>query len=95
MLPVSTMVAGDILSNTKGKFFSVVFTKRSDGTTRKMLCRTGVKKYTNGEGLKYSPKDYGLIPVYSILDKEYRSIPISGIKSFTAHGTEFVCPANA
>jgi len=94
MLPVSTMVAGDILSNTKGKFFSVVFTKRSDGTTRKMLCRTGVKKYTNGEGLKYSPNLHGLIPVYSILDKEYRSIPINGIQRFTAHGVEFVCPSN-
>tara|TARA_R100000789_G_C2991995_1_gene146368 strand:+ start:609 stop:926 length:318 start_codon:yes stop_codon:yes gene_type:complete len=95
MLPVSIGVAGDVLAKTNGKFFSVTFIKRTDGSKRKMLCRTGVKKYTNGEGLKYSPNDKGLIPVYSLHDKGYRSIPINGIVSFTAYGTEFFCPANA
>ena len=95
MLPVSTMVAGDVLATTNGTFFSVTFIKRTDNSKRTMLCRTGVRKYANGEGLKYSPKEKGLIPVYSILDKDYRSIPISGIQSFTAHGTEFICPSNA
>ena len=95
MLPVSTMVAGDVINRTNGKFFSVTFIKRADGSKRKMLCRTGVKKYTNGEGMKYSPKDKGLIPVYDLQKKGYRSIPINGIVTFTAHGTDFFCPANA
>ena len=95
MLPVSTMVAGDVLATTNGTFFSVTFIKRTDNSKRTMLCRTGVRKYANGEGLKYSPKEKGLIPVYSIHDKGYRAIPISGIITFKAKGQDFYCPANA
>ena len=95
MLPVSTMTAGTILRDTKGTFFSVVFNKRSDGTTRKMLCRTGVKKYTNGEGMKYNPKEKGLIPVYSVQDKGYRNIPVNNIIKFTTGGNTFYCPNNS
>lgn len=62
-----------------GKFFSCEFTKRTTGETRVMLARVGVKKYLKGTGARYSFSEKGLIPVYDLLKREYRSIPIENI----------------
>jgi hypothetical protein len=92
MLPVSKQVAMDVLKSTNGTFFSVSFVKRGDGSIRKMLCRTGVKKYTTGEGLKYDPIEKGLLPVWEI-NKGYKMVPLSNVICFNAHGQEFFVPS--
>jgi hypothetical protein len=45
----------DLVKITKGKFFSIVYT-RKDGQTNKYVCRTGVKKHLTG-GMKYAPEN--------------------------------------
>lgn len=92
MLPVSKQVAMDVLKSTNGTFFSVSFITRGDGSLRKMLCRTGVKKYTTGEGLKYDPIEKGLLPVWEI-NEGYKMIPLSNVICFNAHGQEFIVPS--
>ena len=65
-----------------GRFFTVEFIKK-DGTIRKMNCRTGVKKYlsNNGKQIKLShPIDNGILRVYDIHSKGYRSINLDTIK---------------
>lgn len=65
-----------------GLFFTVEFIKK-DGTIRKMNCRTGVKKYlsNNGKQIKLtSPIDNGILRVYDIHSKGYRSINLDTIK---------------
>jgi hypothetical protein len=65
-----------------GRFFTVEFIKK-DGTIRKMNCRTGVKKYlsNNGKQIKLSsPIDNGILRVYDIHAKGYRSINLDTIK---------------
>lgn len=65
-----------------GLFFTVEFIKK-DGTIRKMNCRTGVKKYlsNNGKQIKLSsPIDNGILRVYDIHAKGYRSINLDTIK---------------
>lgn len=70
------------IANRHGKIFSVRFRKRSgDRAVREMSCRQGVKT-----GLADFPSkpatDWqanGLIPVWSMKDNAYRSIPIEGI----------------
>ena len=91
MLPVSKTVAADVLKATKGTFFSVTFLKRSDGTVRNMHCRTGVRKYTTGDGLKYNPSQQGLLPVWE-MSVGYKMIPLTNVISFKAFGANFTVP---
>jgi len=65
-----------------GQFFTVEFIKK-DGSTRLMNCRTGVKKYltNNGKTIKFTnPIDNGILRVYDLQTKGYRSINIDTIK---------------
>ena len=54
---------------------------------------TGVRKYTSGGELPYSPKDKGLIPVYDLKigpgPKGYRTIPIEGLKALKINGRKY------
>jgi hypothetical protein len=63
-----------------GKFFSVVFIKRTDGTIRKMNCRTGVQKGTLKQELKFIPEQKDLKSVYDIKKKDFRFISLDNIK---------------
>lgn len=56
-----------------GRFFSAEFVKK-DGSTRKILARTGVKKYVTGKGMSWSPSERGYVSVYDVQKKEYRLI---------------------
>lgn len=71
----------ELIEATKGKFFRVVFTKRTNGEPRTMDCRTGVAKFTSGNGRKYDPADKDLMCVWDLRawdpktgDSGYRSI---------------------
>jgi len=64
---------------TKGKIFRVVFSRRSDGVQREMLCRTGVH-YKNKSGkLPFDPLSRGLCSVYDVRKKSYRFIPLENV----------------
>lgn len=63
-----------------GKIFSVVFTKRTDGSERKMVARTGVHKGLKGTGERqFDPEDKGLLQVYDVQKQGYRMIPAEGV----------------
>lgn len=68
----------EAINETKGKFFSVEFTKK-DGSYRKMLCRTGVKKHLKGGELPYDPIEKMLLPVYDVQKQAYRTIPLNRV----------------
>lgn len=71
------------ISLLNGQFFTVEFIKK-DNTLRRMNCRTGVKKYLikNGRKIKtVSPFENGVLKVYDLGAKAYRSISIDTIKS--------------
>jgi len=70
-----------LIESFGGKFFRVIFTKRTTGELRTMDCRTGVSKFVKGKGKKYEPKDKDLICVWAPAnwdpengDAGYRSI---------------------
>ena len=70
----------DLIKTSKGRFFTVIFTKKN-GETREMNCRLGVKKGLTGEGMKYNPSDYNLMVVYDAQKKDYRMIKLTTVKS--------------
>jgi hypothetical protein len=62
--------------NSKGKIFTVTFTKK-DGTTRVMNCRLGVTKHLKGGESTLNANEY--ITVYDMQNKGYRAINRSTI----------------
>ena len=75
---------------SKGKFFRVIFIKRTTGELRSMLCRTGVKKHLKGGSLRYDASTLKLINVYDINKKGYRSINLETLISAKIGGVEYV-----
>lgn len=69
-----------------GRFFSVTFIKRTDNTTRHMVCRLGVKKGITGTGMKFDPVEKGLLPVFDVQKRAYRSIPLENILQIEGSG---------
>jgi hypothetical protein len=72
-----------------GKIASVTFVKRSDGTERKMLCRTGVRKGLTGRGPNYDPESKNLLTVFDMEKKAYRTIPAENVVEITAQKRHF------
>jgi len=71
-----------LIKDTKGKFFTVTFTKK-DGSTRVMNARLGVKAYLQGGSLPYNPEEKGLLPLFDIQIKSYRVINLRTITELT------------
>jgi len=61
-----------------GQVFRVDFNKRSDGSTRTMVCRFGVSKGVTGKGSAYSFTEKDLLCVWEFATG-YRTIPIDKI----------------
>lgn len=88
MKTVNRIEAIDLIRNTSGKVFSVIFEKK-DGTDRKMNCRLGVKKNLKGTGMKYDPISKGLITVYDMHKKGYRMINIETLRAIQVNGSVY------
>jgi hypothetical protein len=86
---ISRERACDLIANNGGKFFSVVFTKRTTKSRRKMTCRRGVTSQLTGGGRNYNPQDHSLLTVFSIGDKGYRSVPLEGLTSLALGGETY------
>jgi hypothetical protein len=78
----------DIFERHHGQFMYVHFVKR-DGSERRMLCRTGVKKGVKGVGLAYDPDDYGLLPVYDADQKDFRMVVMDTVKEIRANRVRY------
>lgn len=99
-MPLSTIAQRAVkmlIDNTNGKFFRVVFTKRTNGEERIMDCRTGVGKFVIGVGLKFNPAEHGLVPVWDLRayeiekggDLGYRFIPLENVKRIKFRGISY------
>lgn len=75
-----------LIESTRGRFFRVIFTKRTTGELRTMDCRIGVHKFEKGKGMSFDPKDKDLICVWDLKayrpngDTGYRSINLRTVK---------------
>ncbi len=77
----------ELIRSLKGKFWGCTFTKRGDGSTRRMCCRTGVKKHLKEDGKRaYNFSDKGLVSVWDRVKKEYRCVPLDGVVEIRVKG---------
>jgi len=77
------------IKKTAGKIFFVEFVKK-DGSIRKMLARTGVKKGINGNGhsLKEETKNH-VIRVYDMMKQAWRTITYDKVIRFSGNKIAF------
>jgi hypothetical protein len=73
-----------VLEAMGNKIFTVTFTKK-DGSTRVLNGRRGVRKGLNGVGMKYNPAEKGLITVYDLKVKDYRSVKVDTVTQVKSH----------
>ena len=81
MKKVSKNQAKELINSSKGKIFSVTFTKKN-GETREMICRKGVKKHLKGGELMFDPNEKGLAVVFDMKKNAYRMININTLEKF-------------
>ena len=67
------------------QIFTVEFTKK-DGTKRVMNARLGVKKHLKGGKKAYDAESKGLLTVYDLTSKDYRTVTVSNIKKIKTQG---------
>lgn len=78
-----------ILDSAGTRFFSCVFVKK-DKTIRKMICRSGVRKYVKGVGMSYKPEDYNLKTIFDVQKHAYRHINLNTIAEAKIRGKRYV-----
>ena len=89
-IKVTSVEAGELVKNYKGsQFFTVTFTKRSNGETRVMNCRKGVKKDVSGQGHKYIVADKGLVCVRDVQKRAHRMIALESIQEIKMAGKTY------
>jgi hypothetical protein len=69
----------DFLESTSGRIFRVVFSRRSDGQQREMVCRTGVNSRHAGGTIPFDPSSMNLFSVYDVQKRAYRFIPMENV----------------
>ena len=69
----------EFLENTSGRIFRVVFSRRSDGRQREMVCRTGVNSKHSGGTIPFDPSSMNLFSVYDVQKRAYRFIPLENV----------------
>ena len=87
---ISASRAAEFLKNeTSGRIFQA-YSVKADGTMRKMVCRRGVRSHVTGGGLRYNPDDHGLLVVFELSKKQYRTFKIDRLVSFNISGETFI-----
>ena len=69
----------DVLKSTSGRIFRVVFSRRSDGRQREMVCRTGVNSKHSGGTITFDASSMNLFSVYDVQKRAYRFIPLENV----------------
>ena len=71
-----------IVENSKGKMLNLK-TVKDNGELRSLTGRTGVRKGTNGVGLKFDPSEKGLIVMWDKDIKKHRMVRKENIYEVT------------
>mgnify|MGYP000228680358 CR=1 FL=1 len=79
----------DFLRSLNGKFFTVVFTKRSTGEVRTMRATTNYQSKLAGGEAAYNFTEKKLIPVWDLEKQGFRSIPTDAVLTIKAKGNTY------
>ena len=77
------------VATRSGRIFTTFFFKKSTGELRVMVARCGVKQYLTGAGAKYDFAAKGLLPVFDMQARDYRSISLANMLGVRMDGREY------
>ena len=80
----------EILSGVGAEFFGISFVKRTTGEIRHMSARRGVVKHLRGGEPTYDFGSKNLLPVYDMVKKGYRCIPLDAVLEIRVGGNIYV-----
>ena len=88
------VISGDEAGRTiedlqDGRFFTVVFVKRTTGELRVMNCRQGVRCHLKGGKAAYRFSEKRLVSVWDVKAEGYRSFGLEALVSITVEGQEY------
>lgn len=89
METITLSKAKNMMENSKGKFFTVCFIKKTDGTYREMNARIGVSVGVNGTGRSFKPSDYDLLGVYDMQKHAHRMVNLRGMVALRLGGNAY------
>jgi hypothetical protein len=87
---IDLIKATDPRNSGNGEFFTVTFSKRTDGTIRVLNGRLGVRRHLKGGNLPYDAAEKELLPVYDTKNAGYRMINLRSIISAKVGGKEYI-----
>jgi hypothetical protein len=87
---IDKIKATDPRNSGRGDFFTVTFVKRTDGTTRVLNGRLGVRRYLKGGDLPYDAAAKELLPVFDAQKGDYRMIDLRSMISAKVGGQEYI-----
>jgi len=89
-MPMSVEQLRTVVGN--GRFFGVRFVKRTDGSIRHMVARTGVASplTPTSQPRTWDPASKGLLQVWDVHKRAYRLIPAESILEIHAGGQRIV-----
>ena len=87
-MEINRETAKKYIYETNGRFFSAVFIKK-DGKKRLMICRTKVKKYVKGVGLRFKPQNKGLMTIFDLTKGEYRFLNLNTLERLKINGRKY------
>lgn len=82
--------AVELILASHGHWLTVTFKKRTTGEMRTMNCRLGVTKHLKGGDPAYDARAKGLICVYDVDAKGYRSISTESITTLVIDGRTYI-----
>jgi hypothetical protein len=76
----------NVIKHTGGKIFRATFIKRTNGETRNLTGRLGVRKGIKGVGLKFNPSERGLMVVFDMHKRNFRMINLESLREVKFKG---------
>ena len=80
----------DLPSDQRGRLFSITFRKKSDGTIRRITGRLGVNRHLKNGGEHTGLGRDGILTVYDVHGRSYKSIHFDTMLSVRAGGQSYV-----
>lgn len=91
---VSRKKAIEVIENSKGKFVTVCFIKRSNGEKRILNGRLSVSKGVKGVGFSFDPEEKGLIPIWDAQIREHRFVSKEAVLWVNFQQTHYIVKEN-
>lgn len=87
--PLRPADAEALIEATRGRWFTATFVKRTDGSLRRMTCRTGVRAGTTGAGMKFDPGAKALRVVWAADRLTFRMLALDAITELVIAGKKY------